>query len=723
MTAPKTQNWRQDIDADGLMTLILDIPGKSMNVLNQQALDELDQIIQFITTEQSVRGVVLTAEKESGFAAGADLNMLLTLGQLLKNSTMEDVFQHAFRMNKMFRTLETCGKPVACALNGLTLGGGLEMALACHYRVVADNPKIKLGLPEVQLGLLPGAGGTQRLPRIMGVQMALTYLLQGRNMSPQEALGFGVIHKIAPREDIVRVAKAWILDGGSPIQPWDQKKFKIPGGQGAFDPKIVQTFAGATAMVSKETKGNYPAATDILSCVYEGHQLPMDQAIALESKYFVKQIAGPVAQNMIRTLFVNKQKADKLAHRPEKIPATPCQKLGILGAGMMGAGIAYVAARAGIDCILLDQTIEAAEKGKAYSVNLLDKAVARKKTTTEKADALLARIHPTTAYEDLEGCDLVIEAVFEDIDIKANVTARTEAVISQNAIFASNTSTLPITGLARASQRPDQFIGLHFFSPVDKMPLVEIIMGKQTSPVALAKAMDFVKQLRKTPIVVNDSRGFYTTRAFMTYPLEAFTMLAEGINPALIENCGLYAGMAVGPFAVADEVSLELCHHILEATRKELGEAYRPGPVDDVINCLYVTHGRKGKKNNKGFYEYPADGHKYLWPDLSQHFPLADQQPTADEVRKRLLYRQTLEVIRCLEEDVVTRPEDADIGAILGWGFAPWTGGPLSMADNIGLDRFVAECDRMTALYGPAYSPTQRLRDMAKAGQTYYPTP
>jgi len=715
-----TEIIKYELDQDGIALLTIDLPGKSMNIISAQLLDELESLVTKIAKDDNIKGAVITSGKKGSFVAGADLDMLLGMTDNIADKPPEEIYAGAYRMNGILRSLETSGKPFAAAINGLALGGGLEICLACHYRVVADNPKINLGFPEVMVGLLPGAGGTQRLPRLMGVQPALPFLLQGKNMNPKNALANNVVHEIAPLEDIIAKAKAWITGGGKAVQPWDEKRFKVPGGQGAFNPGISQTFMGAQAMVQKETKGNYPAAVAILSCVYEGHQLPMDTAIRIESKYFATLLKGDVAPNMIRTLFVNKQAAEKGIRRPKDIPPMKTKKLGMLGAGMMGAGIAFVSAMAGIEVILLDREQEYAEKGKAYSEGLLAKRVKRKKMAQEKADGILSLITPTTDYADLAGCDLIIEAVLEDVKVKADVTAKVEAVVAADCIYASNTSTLPITGLAKASRDEAQFIGIHFFSPVDKMPLVEIIMGEKTGDLALAKALDYVAQIRKTPIVVNDSRGFYTSRCFGTYVTEAVNMLAEGVSPALIENCGVFSGMAVGPFAVGDEVSIELSYHVGQATKKGMGDAYVAQAADTVIEKMYLELGRKGKKNGKGWYDYPEGGTKHLWPGLGEHFPLAESQPTAEEVTNRLLYRQAIEVIRCYEEGVLTAPEDADIGAIFGWGFAPWTGGPLSMVDTIGVKKFAAECDNLAQKYGPGFSVPKMLRDKAAKDEKFY---
>ncbi|RLA02526.1 MAG: 3-hydroxyacyl-CoA dehydrogenase [Gammaproteobacteria bacterium] len=709
-----------ECDQDGVALLTIDCPDKSMNVISTELMADLETVVAKISDDDSIKGAVLTSGKKGSFLAGADLNMILDLAKSVNKNAVEDSFEQISRLSKALRNLETCGKPVAVAINGLALGGGMEICLACHYRVVADNPKINLGFPEVMVGLLPGAGGTQRLPRLMGVQAALPYLLQGKNMNPEKALANNVVDEIAPAEQIISKAKAWVLSEGNATQPWDEKRFKVPGGQGAFNPKIAQTFMGGQAMLQKESKGNYPAPVAIMSCVYEGHQLPIDTALKIECQYFTELLLDDVASNMIRTLFINKQAAEKGIRRPKGIPPMKTSKLGMLGAGMMGAGIAYVSAMAGIEVILLDVSMDAAVKGKSYSDALLAKRVSRNKMSQEKADSILSLIKPTTDYADLEGCDLIIEAVLEDMAVKADVTAKVEAVVPDACIFGSNTSTLPITQLAKASKREQQFIGIHFFSPVDKMPLVEIIVGEQTGDEAIARALDYAAQIRKTPIVVNDGRGFYTSRCFGSYPKEAMNMLAEGIAPALIDNSGAFAGMAVGPLTVADEVSIELMHHVGEATRKAIGEEYKMEKCDDVINKMVVSLERVGRKSSKGFYDYNEDGNKTFWPGLSEHYPLLEDQPTQEEVTQRLMYRQALEVVRCLEEKVLSAPEDADIGAIFGWGFAPWTGGPLSMIDTIGIEKFIARCDRFADKYGSAFQVPDLLRDMSEKNQSFY---
>ena len=710
-----------DLDADGILTLTIDLPGQSMNVINADFTADLGAAIETIKADAAIKGVVITSGKASGFMAGADLK---GMGGLVggagaeSKSRMATLFDNVWRLNKLFRDLETCGKPVAAAINGLALGGGLELALACHYRVCSDNPKIALGLPEVLVGLFPGAGGTQRLPRLMGVQPALMYLTQGKSMSPQEALGFKVVNELAPVDQIVARAKAWALANAKAVAPWDDKGFRFPGGVGAMNPGFAQTFMAGTAMTAKATNHNMNAPIAMLSAVYEGSQLPIDTALRVESKYLAKVVADPQAGNMIRSLFVSKQAAEKGARRPKNVPPMPAKKIAMLGAGLMGAGVAMVAAQAGIEVVLLDRDLAAAEKGKAYTAERL----AKKRTDPAKMEQVLGRIHPTADYADLNGCDLIIEAVFEDRSIKAEVTKRVEAVVGADTIFGSNTSTLPITGLATAWSKPANFIGIHFFSPVEKMTLVEIIVGKETGPEAIAKALDFVAAIRKTPIVVNDSRGFYTSRCFGTYVQEGLALLSEGVGPALIENIGRHMGMPVGPLAVNDEVGLDLSLKVAKQTKADLGEAYKSSPSEGVIVTMNEL-GRLGRKNGKGFYVYPEGGaKKYLWPELSATVaePGEASDATPEAIRERLLYRQMVECARCFAEGVLETPEDGDLGAIFGWGFAPFTGGPFSHMDTLGLANVVAILDGLTQRHGERFAPPQMLRDMAAAGDSFY---
>lgn len=706
-----------NLDADGIVTLLLDLPGKSMNVMCDELNQELAAHIGKIAADDAVTGVVIGSGK-SAFVAGADITELVTAYD--RGITGEQGYEWSFGLTSIYRRLETCGKPVAVAINGLALGGGLELCLACHYRVMTDNPKAVLGFPEVSIGLLPGAGGSQRLPRLIGIEKSLAVILQGKKYDPQEALEAGLVHEVAPTDELIDRAKAWLRTSPEPVSPWDVKGFKVPGGAGANNPKNAQTFMVGTSLVSGTTQHKYPAPIAALSAIYEGCIVPFDQGLDIESQYFGQLMSGVVARNMMRSLFMNKGAADKLMHRPKGIEKFKVNKLGVLGAGMMGAGIAYVSARAGINVVLLDANIEGAQNGKAYSKGLLDKAIGRGRSTQAKADALLALIQPTTEYADLEGCDLIIEAVFENRDIKADVTAKAEAVIAQTAIFASNTSTLPITGLAKASKRPESFIGLHFFSPVDKMPLVELIVGEKSSDEAIARGLDYIQQIRKTPIVVNDSPGFYTSRVFSTSTNEGITMLSEGINPALIENAAKMAGYPVGPLAVIDEVTLELGYKISMQAAADQGESYQHGSGFHVIRKMVEELDRKGKRFGKGFYEYPEGEKKYLWPGLEDLYPLKDDQPPVEEVMNRLLYIQSLETARCFEEGVLEHPLDADIGSIFGWGFPPWSGGTLSFIDTVGIAHFVSECDRMAASYGPRFAASDWLRARAESGASFY---
>jgi 3-hydroxyacyl-CoA dehydrogenase/enoyl-CoA hydratase/3-hydroxybutyryl-CoA epimerase len=702
-----------------MATLTIDVPGKPVNVLTPEFRADLDNAVGRIATDAAIKGVIITSAKRD-FMAGADLKDLVTVHD--RGVSAAEAAAFSGTLNKVYRRLETCGKPVVAAMNGLALGGGLELALACHYRVLADAPKVVVGFPEVTVGLLPGAGGTQRLSRLIGIANALPLMLEGKHVKPAEALKLGIVHETAAPDEVLARARAWLATGPEPIAPWDRKGFRVPGGAGMQNPGIVQTFMVGNALVARKTWHNFPAPPAILSAVYEGCQLPMDRALAVESKYFGKLLSGVVARNLMRTLFVNKGLADSLARRPEGIAKSQVRKLGILGAGMMGAGVAYVSAQAGMEVVLLDSSTEAAAKGKDHSSKLLAKGMQRGKVTQEQADALLARIRPTTDYADLAGCDLVIEAVFEQRDIKADVTARAEAVIGKTTVFASNTSTLPITGLAQASKRPGMFVGIHFFSPVDKMPLVEIIVGKKTSKEALARALDYVGQLRKTPIVVNDSRGFYTSRVIGTFASEGMAMLAEGIEPALIENAARMAGFPVGPLAVSDEVTLELQWKITRQTEQDLGARFVKSVGYEVLEKM-IELGRLGRRQGGGYYDYPAGEPKRLWSGLRQHWPVKAEQPPVEEVKKRFLFIEALESARCFEEGVLTHPADADLGSILGIGYPAWTGGALSYIETVGVEQFVAECKRMSRLYGPRFKPTRSLKKMAAEGRRFYPLP
>lgn len=702
---------------DGIAIVTIDLKSRSMNVITPAFLDDLANAVDCIAADDRIRSAIVSSGKDS-FMAGADL-----LGLVERFDTHGDAgatWEECRKLQAALRKLETCGKPVAAVINGTALGGGLEICLACHYRVAVDRPDAVLGLPEVKVGLLPGGGGTQRLPRLIGIERALQLITQGRHVSPQEAFETGIVHALATPIDALGVAKAWLEESGDAEQPWDKKGFRLPGGAGLMHPNIVQVQAAGTALLQKATQHNYPAPIAIMSAIYEGSVLPMDAALAVETGYFVSLLRDPVSRNMMRTLFVNKGAADKLARRPKGPAERRVAKLGVLGAGMMGAGIAYVAARAGVQVVLLDTSREMAERGRDYTRTLLEKEVGRNRLGAGEAEKVLRRIEATGTYDALAGAELVIEAVFEDRDIKAEVTATAEREMAKDAFFASNTSTLPITGLAKASARPGRFLGIHFFSPVERMPLVEIIRGKETTDEAVAAALDFVRQLGKTPIVVNDGRGFYTSRVFSTFSREGINMLAEGVNPALIENIARQAGMPVGPLAVTDEVSLELSYHIICQSIADLGNDYIASPSDEVIRLFVEELERPGKRAGRGFYEYPDAGKKRLWPGLAAHFPRAERQPLPGDVERRLLYVQALESVRCLEEGVVTHPADADIGSVFGWGFPAWSGGTISFIETVGLDRFTAEADRLATTYGARFAVPESLRRKVADGRSFF---
>jgi 3-hydroxyacyl-CoA dehydrogenase/enoyl-CoA hydratase/3-hydroxybutyryl-CoA epimerase len=623
------------------------------------------------------------------------------------------------KFHGVLRRLETCGKPVAAAIDGLALGGGFEVTLACHHRIVADDPKLQLGLPESKVGVLPGGGGTQRLPRLVGAMAALQLMLKGETVDPQKALGLGMIHAIAPSDELLARAKEWIKSSKDPKQPWDRSDFHIPGG-GPYSKAGSQVFMMGNAMLRKESYGNYPAQRYIMSCVYEGLLLSIDAALRVEARYFIKLLGEPQSRNMIRSLFLSMQELGKGARRPKSEPPNQVKNLGVLGAGVMGAGIAYVAALSGIEVVLIDTTSEKAEAARATVAGIIDRQIARGRASEQKKSELLARIHSGTDFGALAPADLVIEAVFEDRAVKAEATRKAETVMKEGAVFGSNTSTLPITGLAEASMRPENFIGIHFFSPVDRMMLVEIILGGKTSPHALATAIDFVGQIRKTPIVVKDSRGFYTSRCFGTYTREGMAMLVEGIHPAMIENVGRMAGMPMGPLEVMDSVGVDTALRITRQTRMELG---REGDdaSEELLAWLVDKSGRPGRKAGKGFYDYDAKGRRLrLWPELTTQRTVWRTDASVDEMKARFLSIQALEAARCFEEKVITDPRDADVGAILGWGFAPFTGGPVSYIDTLGAAGFVERCEDFANRHGNRFTPNRLLREMAVSGETFY---
>ena len=689
----------------------------SMNVLNDESIPQFEEALNNAYADEAVKGIIITSDKPE-FVAGADLKMILSHN----GGDPAEMMKVSMELNRIFRKMETSGKPIVAAINGTALGGGYEICLACHHRIALSNPKTQIGLVEVTIGLLPGGGGTQRLPRMIGMQTALPLLVEGKKLNVADALKNGLIDDVAETlTTMIDKARAWIMANPQPIKPWDQvdKKtgkivardnFKVPGGN-VQSPVGAQTFAAGTAMLMDITKGNYPAPIEIMACVYEGLQVNIDRALVIEARHFVKVATSKVAKALIQTMFLGMNEANKGASRPKDQPKTEVKKLGILGAGMMGAGIAYVSATAGIEVVLKDVSVEAAEKGKDYTRGLLKKGVDRGKVDHTTVDTTLNRIKATADYADLEGCDLIIEAVFENRELKATVTKEAESKLAKNGVYGSNTSTLPITGLAEAAKNPANFIGIHFFSPVDKMMLVEIIVGQETSDYALAVAIDYTRKIRKTPIVVNDSRGFYTSRCFGTYTAEGMELLKDGVNPILIENAGKDAGMPVGPLAVHDEVALDLSLKVMTESIKA-GAMSADEPTYNMVQ-QFNELGRIGKKAKAGFYDYPEGEKKVLWPGLADLYPVSATQPSLDEVKTRLLYRQAIEAVRCFEEGVIRTKLDADLGSILAWGFPAYTGGALSFVDFIGIDTFVLTLDRLADTYGDRFRPTAKLRERA----------
>jgi 3-hydroxyacyl-CoA dehydrogenase/enoyl-CoA hydratase/3-hydroxybutyryl-CoA epimerase len=721
-------NFTVETDGDGIALVTWNEPERTMNVIDAPVMAELSALVEDLTADEAVKGVVITSGKDT-FCAGADLTMLEMLGRTFaelvaaqgEEAATTHFFEESRKLSLLYRRIETSGKPWVAAINGTALGGGFELALACHRRIAADNPRTRLGQPEVKIGLLPGAGGTQRIARMLPPSDALQFLLKGEQVQLNRAKAMKLVDAVVPKGDLIRNAKEWIKSGGSAKAPWDADGFKIPGGP-VYSKAGMMVFPAANAIYRRETYDNYPAARAILQVVYEGLQLPMDQALRVESRWFAKILRSREAAAMIRTLFVSMQELNKGARRPANIPVQPLKKIGVLGAGFMGGAIAYVSALAGLEVVLLDRDPETAAKGKAYSQKLVTDQINRGRATTADREALLERINPTADFVELKDCDLVVEAVFEDRKIKEEVISRAQNVIGEQVIFGSNTSTLPITSLATAFRDHSRFIGIHFFSPVERMMLVEIILGKETGDVALATALDFVRLIRKTPIVVNDSRGFYTSRVVGTYIREGHLMLIEGVPPALIENVGRLAGMPVGPLALTDEVAVDLAWKILKATEADLGSAMVDAKQKALLEQMVEKRARYGRKNGKGFYDYPQNGPKRLWPGLRDLQPdwLDPDTTDIDVLKHRLLAIQALESARCIEEGVVTDVREADVGSILGFGFAPFTGGTISYIDGMSVKAFVELCEDLAKSHGERFKPSKLLLEMAKKGETFY---
>lgn len=713
-------------DNDGVAVITWDLPGRSMNVLTREGYAELDRCVDQALADDAVKGVIITSAKKD-FAGGMDLSVLATIREDAGDNAAEAIFNFIMDGHAKLRKIERAGmdpktnkggKPIACAIPGTCAGIGTEIALSCHRRFLSDNPKGRMGLPEIKVGLFPGAGGATRVSRMMGAMASAPTLLEGKMYDPKGAKNAGLVDEVVPAADLMARAKEWVLGATDAdiVKPWDQKGYKFPGGA-PYHPAGFMTFVGASAMINGQTQGVYPAAKALLSAIYEGAQVPFDTALKIEARWFTSILMNPTSSAMIRSLFLNKQALEKGANRPDQ-PDQTVKKVGVLGAGMMGAGIAYVSANAGIEVVLIDQTQEAADKGKSYSTAILDKGIARKKVTEDKKEQVLGRINATSDLDALKGCDLIIEAVFEDVGVKAEMTKKVEAIVGEDCIFATNTSTLPISELAKASVRPEQFIGIHFFSPVDKMLLVEIIKGKSTGDRAVAKSLDYVRQIRKTPIVVNDARFFYANRCIIPYINEGIRMVGEGVAPALIDNAARLLGFPVGPLQLVDETSLDLGAKIAKATKAAMGDAYPDSAVDDVVFWM-IDQGRMGRKSSAGFFNYDEKGKRAgYWEGLADQFG-GGKTPELSEVQHRLMMAQVLEAVRALETGVLEDIREGDVGAILGWGFAPWSGGPFSWLDMIGAKQAVAICDSLSA-YGDRFSAPELLREMAAKGDTFY---
>ena len=705
--------------ADGIATLTFDEPGSPVNTMCLQWQDDLAEAVQQVVQDKdAIRGIVLASAK-STFFAGADLKGTMRL----QASEAPRVFREIERVKKNFRTLETLGKPVVACLNGTALGGGWEVALVAHHRVAVDDPKIQFGLPEITLGLIPGASGITKMTRLLGLTGAQPYILESKLFSPREALSLGLVHELVPDASALRAAAlAWIAANPQAQQPWDAKDYKMPGGTPA-NPRIAGLLSVAPAALRQKTRGLYPAPEYALAAMVEGAQVDFDTALRIESRYLARLIVSPVAKNMINTFFFNMNAIKAGQSRPQREGRWKPRKVGILGAGMMGGGIAYAQASRGVATVLKDVTLEKAQAGKAYSLKLTQSRVEKGRLSAQEQEALLARITPAASARDLQGCDLIIEAVFENRDLKAKVTKEAEPLLAPDGFFASNTSTLPITGLAHASARPEKFIGIHFFSPVDKMKLVEIIRGRATDDDTVARAYDYVQSIGKIPIVVNDARGFFTSRVFGTFVMEGAAMVGEGLPAPVVEQAGLQAGMPVGPLAVLDETALSLSVHVLDQTRADFraqGETYIATPGELLVERMVKEYDRNGRAAGGGFYDYPSGGKKQLWPQLKTLFEQPGAAWDLQDLKDRLLYRQAIETARCLAEGVLTSVHDANIGSIFGIGFPGWTGGAMQFIYGTGIDAFLHRAEVLASRHGPGFVVAPQVKDAIRRFEPKY---
>ena len=696
MTDTRTTHIAIMVDSDGIATMTMDWPG-AVNLMDADFLPSMTAAIDRLEHDD-VKGAILRSAKKT-FFAGADINRFAGAQQ----RDAKEIFDEVETMKAQLRRIEKLGKPVVAMIEGSALGGGFEIALACHHRIAVDDARTKIGLPEVQLGLLPAAGGIVRLVRMLSLQVALPLLIEAKMLSPADAAGMKLVELAGDAAEADAKARAFIAAHPNAAQPWDSKGYKLPGGQPFMSPGVMQLQVGAPAMLTAKTLRTMPAPEAILAAAVEGAQVDFDTALRIETRYFVKLLKGPIAHNLIGTLYTDLNALKSGAARPTDAPKQPVRKLGVLGAGMMGAGIAYAAAAKGIDVVLIDTDQERADKGKAYSDKILGKRMARGKMDEAGKQAVLDRITATTDFAALQDADLIIEAVFEDPQIKADVTQRAEPYLAQGGIFASNTSTIPITDLAKASLHPDRFIGLHFFSPVDKMQLVEIIRGKATGEDTVSHAIDFVLQIGKVPITVNDARGFFTSRVFGQYVNEGAAMVAEGVPPAMIENVARQAGMPVGPLAVLDEVTLTLPLHVEKAAIAAGAASSNDRHPGLLVLERLVAEGRTGRTGGKGFYDYRETGEKRLSPELASHYPLAANRPDPAELRDRLLYAQAVDALRVMADGVLESPRELNVGSILGIGFPAWTGGVHRFVDQIGREAFVSRANELADRYGDRF--------------------
>ncbi len=722
-------DFKYSLDRDRIVSIIWDAKDKSINTLTLESSVDLNNCIDKALMEKGLKGIIICSAKKD-FSAGMDLMVLQSMMKEHKGNFSELAFKTIMEIHGTLRKLELAGRdkkekrksvPVVWACPGLSAGIGTEIGLACHYRIVSDDPRVKVGLPEILVGLFPFGGGTTRLMRSLGALGSSQILLEGKMLSASAAKSAGLIDEIVDSENLISAAKEWIFNASAEntIKPWDDRNFKVPGGS-PYHPSGFLTFAGASAMVNGKTKGLYPAHKALMSAAYEGLLVPFEDALRIEARWAVKLLSTPSTHNMIRSLFVNKTALEKGSARPKGVSNQSVKTLGIIGAGMMGSGIAYVAAMAGIDVVLIDCSKKASQAGKEKVKTILQEGINRRKTTLKEMETVLARINATDSYEELKDADLVIEAVFENAELKANVTKKLIQHAAKTAIIASNTSTLPISDLAKASNNEGNFLGIHFFSPVHKMQLVEIIKGRKTTDIAVSKALDFAKQIRKTPIVVNDSRFFYANRCIIPYINEGVRMVGTGINPALIENGAKQLGMPVGPLQLIDETSIDLANQIATATRNALGKNYVPDSSDDVLKYM-VEKGRLGRKVNAGFYNYDEKGNRLnLWRDIQSTWPAHPNQPDVDMIKNRLALIQALEAIRAFEGNVLTDIREGDVGAILGWGCIPWAGGPFGWLDLMGTEKILELCKQYSNEYGPRFIAPELVHNLNKKGKNFY---